>query len=91
MENCLSPCSPKSLSTMLAPFPLGATSWKSHHSRSRWREFSFAFHQLTQAILPALSLRHMINNWQNIATSLAEPPREHKLQEQKFFEIAQTS
>jgi hypothetical protein len=26
-----------------------------------------------------LSLRHMINNWQNIATSLAEPPRERKL------------
>jgi len=27
----------------------------------------------------------MINNWQNIATSLAEPPRERKLQEQKVF------
>jgi len=75
---------------MPAPFPPGATSWKSHHSRSRWREFSFAFHQLTQAILPALSLRHMINNWQNIATSLAEPPRERKLQEEKFFEMSQT-
>jgi hypothetical protein len=33
----------------------------------------------------------MINNWQSIATSLAEPPRERKLQEQKFFEISQTS
>jgi hypothetical protein len=33
----------------------------------------------------------MIDDWQNIATSLAEPPRERKLQEQKFFEVSQTS
>jgi hypothetical protein len=28
----------------------GATYWKSQRSRSPWRAFSFAFHQLTQAI-----------------------------------------
>ena len=91
MENCLSPCSPKNSSTMPAPFPPGATSWKSQLSRSRWREFSFAFRQLSRVIQPALSLRQMIDNWPDIVRDLADPPRKRKSQEEKFFDTLKTS
>jgi hypothetical protein len=46
----------------------------------------FAFHQLAHALQPALSLRHLIANWADIAHQLAEPPRMRKAQEQKFYD-----
>ncbi len=46
---------------MPARFPPGDTSSKSH--RSRWREFCFAFHQVTRAIEPRLDLRYCLANW----------------------------
>jgi hypothetical protein len=52
--------------------------------RSRWREFSFAFHQLTQAIEPALSLSAMLKNWTAIVRGLAESPRQRQSQEERF-------
>src|SRR5260370_37221824 len=66
-------------------FPPGATASQSRPVASRWREFLFAFHQLTQAIQPVLSLRYLIENWTHIAAQLAEPPRIRKAQEQKFY------
>lgn len=65
-------------------FPPGATASKSKLAASRWREFLFAFHQLTYAIQPALPLRHLLHNWANISTRLAEPPRSRKVHEQRF-------
>ena len=77
---------------MPARFPPGATASKSKPVASRWREFLFAFHQLTQAIQPALSLRHLIENWTDIAGQLAEPPRMRKAQEQNFYDtVVKTS
>jgi hypothetical protein len=42
---------------------------------SRWREFSFALHQIQLAIEPNLSLKHTLLNWNGIARALAENPR----------------
>jgi len=70
---------------MPARFPPGATASQSRPVASRWREFLFAFHQLTHAIQPVLSLRYLIENWTHIAAQLAEPPRIRKAQEQKFY------
>jgi hypothetical protein len=42
---------------------------------SRWREFSFALHQVQFAIEPNLSLKHTLLNWNGIARALAENPR----------------
>jgi len=69
---------------MLVHFPPGATASKSKLATSRWREFLFAFHQLTYAIQPALPLRHLLHNWTSISTRLAEPPRLRKVHEQRF-------
>jgi hypothetical protein len=71
---------------MPARFPPGATASQSRPVASRWREFLFAFHQLAHALQPALSLRHLIANWADIAHQLAEPPRMRKAQEQKFYD-----
>jgi hypothetical protein len=51
---------------------------------SRWREFAFAFHQVLQAIMPELSLKEMLANWQEISNDLAESPRKRQSQEQIF-------
>lgn len=40
-----------------------------------WRETSFAFHLLRQAINPTLSLKDSIERWQTIAKGLAEGSR----------------
>jgi hypothetical protein len=41
---------------------------------------------------PSFSLRQLIENWTQIATQLADSPRERKTQEQKFKAIkAKTS
>ena len=44
-------------------------------SPSRWRKFSFALHQLQNAIAPHLSLMGTLIKWHAIARTLAEPPR----------------
>jgi len=43
--------------------------------RSRWREFEFIWHQIEQAIVPAIPLDLVLETWPEIARSLAEPPR----------------
>jgi len=47
---------------------------------SRWREFSFALHQVQHAIEPRLTLKHTLLNWNGIARALAERPRVRLLQ-----------
>jgi hypothetical protein len=69
---------------MLAQFPPGDTPWRSQRNPSRWREFSFAFHQVAKAIEPTLTLGQMLTNWNPIAEGLAEKPRKRKSQEQTF-------
>jgi hypothetical protein len=44
-------------------------------SPSHWREFSFALHQIPDAIEPHLDLRKTLSMWNEIAWALAEPPR----------------
>jgi hypothetical protein len=88
MESCSSPYSLRNLSSTLVPFPPGDTHWHTKRLRSRWREFSFAFHQITAAIQPALALSDMLANWDQIAKGLAEAPRKRKSQEQKFSQTS---
>ena len=47
---------------------------------SRWREFSFALHQLQHAIQPTLPLADIMERWAEIAIALAERPRNRPLQ-----------
>lgn len=42
---------------------------------------------LSRAILPILSLKNAIKNWQNIAHKLAEPPRQRGRQTVRVFEL----
>src|SRR6266702_1969445 len=84
MDSCSSPYSPRNSSSRLAPFPPGDTHWHTKRLPSRWREFSFAFHQITTAIQPALALSDVLANWDQIAKGLAEAPRKRKSQEQIY-------
>jgi len=43
-----------------------------------------AFNQIVRAIEPSLSLRHLIENWNQMAAELSEPARKRESQEQKF-------
>jgi hypothetical protein len=70
------------------PFPLWDTNWQTKRLLSRWREFSFAFHQITAAIQPTLALNDMLANLDQIAKGLAEAPRKRKSQEQKFSQTS---
>jgi hypothetical protein len=56
-------------------FPPRGSRFPSGKSPSRWREFSFALHQIQSAIEPHLSLRQTLLTWNEIARALAEPPR----------------
>ena len=58
---------------------------------SRWREFAFAFHQITYAINPAVPLRAIIANWRTIAKELRESPRRRLTQERSQFVLYKTS
>jgi hypothetical protein len=62
----------------------GGTSSKSKRLRSPGREFSLAFHQITRAIDPRLSLRHLVQNWNQMAAELSESSRKRESQEQNF-------
>jgi hypothetical protein len=56
-------------------FPPRCSRFPSGKSPSRWREFSFALHQIQSAIEPHLNLRQTLLTWNEIARALAEPPR----------------
>ena len=45
-------------------------------TRSHWREFQFALHELQQAIAPKLGLAFVLPHWNEIAAALAEGNRE---------------
>ena len=53
---------------------------------SRWREFSFALHQLRQCIDPCLPLAATLANWNTLAADLSEPSRKRAPQVARFFE-----
>jgi len=61
-------------------FPPGATAWDTSKVKSEWREFSFALHQIQQAINPVISLKKVMANWGKISSSLAERSRKRKPQ-----------
>ncbi|MGA7765529.1 MAG: transposase [Candidatus Sulfotelmatobacter sp.] len=63
-----------------AIFPPGATYSQRTRPTSPWREFSFALHQIQQAIEPHLSLQQTLFSWNQIAQALAENSRNRLLQ-----------
>lgn len=67
-------------------FPPGDTSWRNQRPQSPWREFAFVLHQIQRAIEPALPLADVIDDWNEISKSLAEPPRQRQLQLTEYFE-----
>lgn len=72
-------------------FPPGDTTWKDSRIKSNWREFNFMFNQIKRAIEPDLSMHLVFNNWQAIASGLAESPRKRKGQISKIKLQARTS
>jgi hypothetical protein len=54
-------------------------------ARSRWREFSFVFHEIQRAIEPRCGLEQMLQEWQEIQSGLAESCRKRKTQEQRSW------
>ena len=50
-----------------------------------WRETSFAFHLIKQAISPILYLQECIKNWRKISSKLAESPRKRLRQMQSVY------
>jgi hypothetical protein len=42
------------------------------------------FRQIQSAVLPAFPLAEVLRRWQELANDLAEPPRQRKLQAQRF-------
>ncbi len=50
-----------------------------------WRETSFAYHLIKQAVNPVLSLEDSIKNWKTIANDLSENPRKRGMQIQKMY------
>ncbi|MGA2867278.1 MAG: hypothetical protein ABSF95_22605, partial [Verrucomicrobiota bacterium] len=53
---------------------------------NRWREFAFVLRQVLRAVVPWLPLRQMLDEWEQIAADLAEPPRKRKSQEEIFID-----
>lgn len=64
---------------MQKPFPPGDITWK-NKIKSDWREFGFMFHQMQQAIDPAISLKVTMLKWDDICYSLGENNRIRKPQ-----------
>jgi hypothetical protein len=50
-----------------------------------WRETSFAFHLIKQAVNPELSLKSCIEDWRQISEKLAESPRMRSSQIKKMY------
>jgi hypothetical protein len=44
-------------------------------TKSEWREFAFALHQIQQAIDPMISLRKVLSRWTEISMALGESSR----------------
>jgi len=84
MESCSSAYSLRNSSGTRAPFPPWGYPLAGQATSRRWREFSFALHQVTAAIQPALALGDMPANRDQIAKGLADAPRKRKSQEQIF-------
>ena len=72
---------------MLRLFPPGDMTWRQRRPHSAWRDFKFALNQTKRAIEPALPLAQMIENWNAISQSLAEPPRRRMPQLAEYFEF----
>ncbi len=53
-------------------------------SPSHWREFSFMFHQIQQAVEPRIDFQTVINFWNRISKNLSEPPRKRRAQMAKY-------
>jgi len=51
---------------------------QSEHLRSQWREFSFAFNQITTQFQPGLSLSSMVKNWGKIVRGLRIASKKRK-------------
>lgn len=47
---------------------------------SRWREFAYLCHELVRAIVPAIPLPAILENWNQMAQALAEPSRKRRPQ-----------
>ncbi len=47
---------------------------------SHWREFAFICHELLRAIVPAIPLAEIRDQWPEIARGLAEPHRKRRPQ-----------
>src|SRR6266581_8958942 len=75
MASCSSHCWFKRQFVSVMIFPPRGSRFPRGKSHSRWREFSFALHQIQSAIEPHLSLRQTLLTWNEIARALAEPPR----------------
>jgi hypothetical protein len=59
---------------MLAKFPPGDITYN-NRTKSAWREFAFALHQIQQAVDPVISLRKVLNEWGEIGSALGERSR----------------
>jgi len=53
-----------------------------------WRETSFAFHLIRQAINPQLSIMRCLENWKEISKDLAESLRSRKRQLSSAFSLS---
>ena len=49
------------------------------------------FHQVQRAIEPSCSLSETLGEWNDIAQALAENPRQHTNQTERYFERQYTS
>ena len=58
---------------------------RKNRTRSLWRDFKFAFNQVTRTIEPHLALAKLIGNWITISDALSEPPRKRTLQIERYF------
>jgi hypothetical protein len=80
---------PAGLSPASMPTSIAATPRAPHSGRERpgspAREFSFAFHQIQQAIEPHLSLQQTLYSWNQIAEALGEKSRNRPLQLSKWY------
>jgi hypothetical protein len=65
-------------------FPLGLPTLAAGGPCSPSREFSFALHQVQQAIEPHLSFHQTLYSWNQIAQALAEKSRNRLLQLAKW-------
>jgi hypothetical protein len=66
-------------------FPRGGTHCEECERESIWRETSFMFEVIRQAINPRLNLLECIRNWAKIKAALSESPRKRVLQFQKLL------